>query len=350
MRFAKNKADRGRYNFLRSGLSSPPPPLSFPEGTEFTDTRAPYGLPELIAAIANRYGVSEAEVFLASGTSGTNFFLAGVLLSPGDEVVVEKPTYEVLHLLSRVFGATPVRWDRPWENRFVADPDQLLPLLGPRTRAVFLTNPHNPSGTVLPPAVLDALVEITTDRGIHLVIDEVYLDAVPGATPVRRLGGLAVSTASLTKVYGMGPLRIGWALAPPDLVGALNRFHDLASVSCSFPAQILAHQAFAHLETWRRRAHGVFQKNFPRVDQWVEETEGLTWIPPGGVVFGFPRLTCGVNAWDLYALLEREYDTLISPGRFFDGFEEHFRIGFGEDGEAWVEGLSRIGEAIRRLA
>ena len=87
----------------------------------------------------------------------------------------------------------------------------------------------------------------------------------------------------------------------------------------------------------------------PVVDRWVEETEGLEWSRPRGTPFGFPRLTGGGSSRDLFELLVREYDTLITPGRFFDGFDDHFRMGFAMDPETLTEGLSRIAEGIRRL-
>jgi aspartate/methionine/tyrosine aminotransferase len=262
--------------------------------------------------------------------------------------VVESPTYEILHKLPGLFGAKTVRWGRPRERGFLPDPESLIPLLTERTRGVFLTNPHNPSGAWLAPREIERLVRITSDRGVPLVVDEVYLDGVPDPVPARRFGGLAVSTASLTKVYGLGGLRIGWALAPVPLVEALHRFHDLATVNCAVPSQALARSAFASIESLRERAHAAFRENFPVVDRWVSETPGLSWSPPR-VVFGFPRWSATKSTWALYELLDREYETLIVPGRFFDGFEDHFRIGFGGELGELKEGLSRIAEGIVRL-
>jgi aspartate/methionine/tyrosine aminotransferase len=350
MHFAKTHQARGRFNFLSSGLPSlEPGAVEFPEGGLPLNEKNPHGSPALKKAVARHHGVGTEEVCLAPGTSGVNFFLAGTLLGPGDEAVVECPTYEVLHRLPGLFGADTVRWERPREGEFLPGPETLEPLLTDRTRAVFLTNPNNPSGAHIPLEAMETLARITTERGIYLVVDEVYLDLVPGARTVRSFGGLTVSTASLTKVYGLGGLRVGWALAPPDLVEALNRFHDLATVNCAVPSQALALQAFGTIGELGRRARARFSENFPVVDAWVRDTDGLSWAPPAGCVFGFPRLTSGASAWELFELLESEYETLVVPGRFFDGFEDHFRMGFGGGKAELEEGLERISDAIARL-
>ncbi len=350
MAFAKTYQGRGACNLICSGV----PPrssgsLPFQAKNLPLNSSEPYGLGDLKKAVAERHGVSEEEVFLSTGTSGVNFFLAAVLLGPGDEAVVESPAYPILALLPEVFGAHAVRWPRTPEDRYRPDPESLLPLLTERTRAVFLTDPHNPSGVKLRPRDLETLVGITGERDIPLVVDEVYLDAVEDASTVRRLGGATVSTSSLTKVYGLGGLRVGWALAPAAVVESLNRFQDLASVNPPVPSQALAAIAFGEIEVLRKTARDRFAENFPRVRQWVETTDGVTWVPPEGPLFAFPRLTGGVSGSDLFDLLVETYDTVIVPGRYFDGMDDHFRIGFGEEPGVVEEGLRRIGEAIRTL-
>jgi hypothetical protein len=350
MRFAKEVQFKGPFNLTGSGFPSlPPGALAIPSDKLALTIKEAYGVPSLIEAVARRYGVPAEEVCLAPGTSGVNFFLLGAILSPGDEIVVEQPAYEILWKLPALFGARAVRWRREPETGFRADPSTLLPLLGPRTKAVLITNPHNPSGAVVPPDDLARIARLTSERGIALVADEVYLDFVPGAAPARRLGGLAVSTASLTKAYGLGGLRVGWALAPAELVETLNRFHDLASVQLPSPSQAFALEAFARLDSLRSSVRARFLENFPAVDRWVRESGFLSWTPSQGTLFGFPRLTNGVDSTDLCDLLAREYGTYLVPGRFFDGMDDHFRVGFGGDPAVVAEGLARVTKAVRRL-
>jgi aspartate/methionine/tyrosine aminotransferase len=351
MRFAKEVQFKGPYNLTGSGFPSLPPgalPVAA-EKLPLTIKEA-YGVPSLIEAVARRYGVPPGEVCIAPGTSGVNFFLYGALLSPGDEIVVEQPTYEILWKLPALFGAKAVRWRREAASGFRADPETLAPLLNPRTRAVVITNPHNPSGAVIAPEDLARLARMTSDRGIALIADEVYLDFLPGATPLRRLGGLCVTTSSLTKAYGLGGLRVGWALAPAELVEALNRFHDLASVQIPSPSQVFAIEAFARLDALRAAARARFEANFPAVDRWVRESGFLSWTPPKGTLFGFPRIANGVEASALCDLLDREFGTYLVPGRFFDGMDDHFRVGFGGEPAVVAEGLSRVSKAMGRLA
>ncbi|MHC4781397.1 MAG: aminotransferase class I/II-fold pyridoxal phosphate-dependent enzyme, partial [Planctomycetota bacterium] len=271
LRFAKTHQAVGKFNFLSSGLPSlEAGDIPHPEDGLPINGKSCHGSPDLIRAVASHHGVPIDEVCLAPGTSGVNFFLAGVLLGPGDEAVVESPTYEILHKLPALFGATAVRWERPRDRGFRPTADSLIPLLTGRTRAIFITNPHNPSGVLLDKGELAVLSSLASERSAHLVVDEVYLDMVESPIPSRTLGGTTVSTASLTKVYGLGGLRIGWALAPPDIVHALNRFHDLATVNCSVPAQALALEALG------------LRLRLPQIILRCELVESAR-APPGGV-------------------------------------------------------------------
>src|SRR5262249_19041813 len=155
----------------------------------------------------------------AMGTSMANHLAMAALVSPGDEVLIERPAYEPLVALARYLGAHVTRFERPFESGFAVDPDIVAAALTPRTKLVVLTNLHNPSGAFTDEATLTRVGEAARSVGARVLVDEAYLDAVFDelARTALRLGPTFVVTGSLTKVYGLSGLRCGWILAETSL-------------------------------------------------------------------------------------------------------------------------------------
>ena len=208
---------------------------------------SPDGYPPLVEAIAARYGVGADNVATANGCSGANFLACAALLEPGDEVLVEKPFYDPMPAAARLLGASVITFERRFEDGYDVDADRVAAALTPRTRLVLLSNPHNPSGALARPESLAALAALASRRGIHVLVDEVYLDTVFADRPVpaATLSPALVSTNSLTKSYGLASLRCGWTLAAPDVTRRIRRARDLVDVWAPMPSDRLSVVAFA---------------------------------------------------------------------------------------------------------
>ena len=185
-------------------------------------------------AIAAHVDVPSSRVVTATGCSGANFLTIAALVGAGDDVLVEQPGYDPLVGACTLLGARVHRFGRPFNRRFGIDLDEVRSKLTLRTRLIIVTSPHNPSGVCLDHATLTGLVALADSAGAHLLVDEVYLDAVNLAAPASgqvlsatQLDGPIVVTNSLTKSYGLNGLRCGWAVAPPALVNRLWRVRDL---------------------------------------------------------------------------------------------------------------------------
>jgi aspartate/methionine/tyrosine aminotransferase len=351
MAWAKEIDRRPGIHLTRSGVDLPlPAELDLPAKPPRLKPQAPYGSPELKEALARRYGWRADGVFLSPGSSSGNYIVCAVLLGPGDEAVVEHPTYEVLAHLPILFGATVRRWHRTFEEDWQVDLASLARLLSPRTRLVILSNPHNPSGRALSQDRLERLAALCGERGVPVLVDEVYLDLAP--ENLRRsavtYAGRMMATNSLTKSFGLGGLRMGWTLAGPETVGELDAFQDLLSVINAEPSVDLATRALGRAEAWAEAHRRRVAENAALVEAWMETQPRLAWKRPD-VGFGFPRIMDGPGAADLARVLEKEYRTYIVPGGFFDGFADHFRLGFAADEGLLKKGLDNVSEALRRL-
>jgi aspartate/methionine/tyrosine aminotransferase len=309
-----------------------------------------YGYRPLLERLAAKAEVSLECVVHAEGTSMANHLAMAALLEPGDEVLIEEPTYEALLAVARYLGATIRRFPRTFESGFQVDPREIERSISPRTRLIVITNLHNPSGARTPDSALKIVGQIARSLGAHVLVDEVYLEACfdsPWQSAVH-LAPNFITTSSLTKAYGLTALRCGWVLAAPPLAERMWRINDLFGASSPFPADLLSVIALDRLPQIARRAKTLLDANRLLLKSFLDSRKDLLAIwPPAGSV-AFPQLTAGHADAFCQFLLEK-FETSVVPGRFFEA-PNHFRIGVGGETENVREGLVRVSAALDEFA
>lgn len=308
-----------------------------------------YGYAPLQERIAAKAGVSTECVVAATGTSMANHLAMAALVEPGDEVLIEEPTYEALLTAATYLGAKIRRFPRQFEGGFQVDPREVERAISPRTRLIVLTNLHNPSGARTPDATLRLVGEIARSLGGHVLVDEVYLEACfdqPWKTAFL-LGSNFIVTSSLTKAYGLSGLRCGWVLAAPLLAERMWRLNDLFGVIPAHAAERLSVIALDHLSEITARAKKLLDTNRAVLKGFLDTRKDLLAIWPEAGTIVFPQMTSGHG--DAFCQLLREkYETSVVPGRFFER-PDHIRIGIGGETATVMEGLARIGAALDRF-
>ena len=323
-----------------------------PGARDAVDITAPNdnGYAPLLKPIARHYGVAEDRVVSGHGCSGANFLTIAALVGPGDEVLIERPTYDPLIGACRLVGARIERFDRRFENGWRLDLDDLGARLTPRTRLIIVTSPHNPTGAVIDAATLVELGALARRAGACVLVDEVYLDGanfvVAGrGKPAATLDGPFISTSSLTKSYGLAGLRCGWAVAEPDLAVRIRRTRDVVDNAESAPADRLAAFAFASLPRVAERAAGLLVGNVRRAREFFAAHPQLELAEPPGASVVFPRLRGVDDASAFVHRLLTEQDVAVAPGHFFDA-PGHFRISLAGRPDALEAGLARLAAAL----
>jgi aspartate/methionine/tyrosine aminotransferase len=300
--------------------------------------------PKLREAIAKHAGVSVEQIVAADGTSMANFLAMAALISPGDEVLIEQPTYEPLVRAASFLGAEIKRFERKPSDEFRLDPAIMRSRVSEHTRLIVLTNLHNPSGALADEAELRAVA----DLGVRVLIDEVYLDsAVPPRPSAAHLGPEFVITNSLTKVYGLSGLRCGWILAEPELAERMWRLNDLFGVNQAHQAERLACIAFEQLGEVTGDRPAMLSANRALFNQFVASRVDLECMRAKHGITAFPRWLGG-DSDRVDTLLRERYDTAVVPGRWFD-MPDHFRIGLGIPTADLEQGLARLGAALDDL-
>jgi aspartate/methionine/tyrosine aminotransferase len=349
------------FNLMGSGISEPAEILWRLAAEYRTDADALFRGPNewghvaLARALADRYALAaEKEIQVTSGATAAYWLVCRALLTPGDRVLVEAPTYEPLRLAPTQLGAEVAPLPRLPESGYQLDLDELGRRMTPRTRLVVLTNLHNPSGAVLSDDTLRRAAGAATavNPDVTILVDETFHDFILDEQPsCARLGPAFVAINTLTKVYGLGFLRCGWVVAEPEIVGRVRRHWMAVAGIGSRLTEALATLAVAHIHRFETHWRGVLVDNRPLLGQnlgpLVEEGLLRGNVTPEGCIC-FPEV---VGCRDTEALTRQlaAESVYVVPGRFFE-HPGHVRLGFGGDTERLADGLARFAAAVRRLA
>jgi aspartate/methionine/tyrosine aminotransferase len=342
-----------RFNLASSGvLDYPLADLPVQIGNLEIGGTGPYGFKPLVERLAAKADVPEECVVSTLGTSMANYIALTALLHRGDEVLIERPTYDPLLAILDHIGAKVCRFDRRPEKGFRLGLGEFERRLTPQTRLVILCNLHNPSSTLTDDDTMRQVGEMAAKVGARVLVDEVYLETLFDR-PWRSSFHLAsnfIVTSSLTKAYGLSGIRCGWILAQPDLVQRMWQIVDFTYGSPVHPAELLSVIALDNLGRVRDRARSLLNTNRVLVNEFLAKHRELDCEPSRFGTTIFPRLKTG-QAAEFAATLRKEFETSVVPGDFFEQ-PHHFRIGFCGATEMVRCGLERVGaalEAFRKL-
>jgi histidinol-phosphate aminotransferase len=195
----------------------------------------------LRGALAEKLGVIKEMITLSNGCDNIIYMIGAAFINEGDEVIMAEPTFTIYETVTRIMGGRPV--PVPLKN-YTHDLEEMAQRIGPRTKLVFLCNPNNPTGTLVPGETLHWFLDYLGDTVI-LVLDEAYFDYVsekdyPEGTSLLRNDLNLIALKTFSKIYGLAGLRIGFAVAHGDLIGLLERVRDPFPVNRIAQAAALA--------------------------------------------------------------------------------------------------------------
>jgi len=314
------------------------------------------GIIELREHIAALYpGATPDNVLVTVGCAEANFITLQTLLEAGDEMVVMLPNYMQIWGIGHNFGFRVRAFHLKEERGWAPDLDELNEAVSEKTRLIAVCNPNNPTGYVLTPEEMDAIVAAAERAGAWLLADEVYSGAerlTDTQTPSfwgRYDRVLAMN--SLSKAYGLPGLRIGWVVGPADIVDEIWARHEYTTISTTMLANRLAAIALSPQVRPRliQRTRDYIRRGFSILDEWLESHEGtFTLVRPQAAAIAFARYHLDVNSTEFVERLMREKSVFIVPGDHF-GLDHHLRISFGLPPHYLQAGLDRIHELIVEL-
>jgi aspartate/methionine/tyrosine aminotransferase len=304
------------------------------------------GSRHLLATLSRRETVPEENILLSLGTSLANFIIWASMLKRGDEVLIEFPAYEPMFKVPAYLGAK-IRFCKRDPLDFSLSVSAIAENVSEKTRMIILTDSHNPSGSQITTEVLQYLKMLNQERHIAIFIDEVYGRFYRERSLFVDFPEFIV-TSSLSKFYGLGSLRIGWAFAPAAVVEKARNFSDFLTPEIPFPPLYLAHLLLEHplLSEWEQRIRQRIKANREIIGAYLNQTEFLScYIPRNGVLF-FPEVKSSVDINKFYDTLYKKYRMVVTEGRFFQ-MPRHFRMaGVCAPGKL-AQGLQRLEAALK---
>jgi aspartate/methionine/tyrosine aminotransferase len=297
-------------------------------------TEAP-GAPGLRRAIAGIYArVKPGDVLVLSCAEEGIFVLYHALLSAENHVIVETPCFESGLEVARSTGAQVSEWRRRPEDGWSHDLDGLEKLIQPNTKVLYITTPHNPTGLLMPKPIYESVMRLAGKHGITVFCDEVYRELEHD--PTTRLPAAcelyehAVSLGSMSKVYGLPGLRLGW-LATRD-AGILQRcleFRLYTTICNSAPSEFLSAVALRHRDVLVKRNLEIIRKNLALLDSFFERRADLfDWVRPDASPIGFVRFKAARDVQEFCDDVVRKSGVMLLPGGVYDE-ARHIRFGYG---------------------
>ena len=329
--------------------------------THYTSNSGTIELRRALAAHLQRlYGVSydpKTELLITVGASEALDLAMRATIDAGDEVIVHEPSY-VAYVPAILFaGGVAVHVATRFEDDFALDPAAVEAAITPRTKALFLGYPCNPTGAVLPDAVQEELARIAERHDLLVFSDEIYDRLAYGTYRHRAFSALpgmrerTILMGGFSKAYAMTGWRIGWVAAPAAIIEGMLKIHQYVIMTAPTVAQDAALIALVEGEPEVERMRAEYDRRRRLVVDGFNAM-GLETFEPRGAFYAFPRISStGLDA-DTFArrLLEEEHVAVIPGGAFGPSGAEHVRACYATSYERLVEALARIGRFVDRIS
>ena len=333
--------------------------LSLESGkTRYTANRGLEQLRREIASYMNRkYDMRYdplTEILVTVGGSEAIDMSLRALVCPGDEVVIPQPSYVCYEPLVRMAGGVPVILETTAENDFKVTPEQLTPLLSPRTKALILPYPCNPTGAIMERADLEALAGLLRGTDILVISDEIYSELTFGGKSHVSIGAIdgmkerCVIVNGLSKTYSMTGWRMGYACGPAPVMKQITKIHQYAIMCAPTTAQYAAIEALRHGDEAIRAMREEYDMRRRLMVSGFNRL-GLTCREPKGAFYAFPCIrSTGLSSDEFCERLLYSEKVAVVPGTAFGRSGEGFvRASYCYSPEHIREALTRIGRFLQ---
>jgi aspartate/methionine/tyrosine aminotransferase len=303
--------------------------------------------------IASLYkGAEEKNIVTTHGAIGANHLVLQTLLEPGDEAISVLPTYQQLYSIPESVGAKVKILPLNMENNFLPSLELLAEYMTDKVRVVCLNNPNNPSGSVMDRAYLEKIVQIVKPYGAYILCDEVYRGLVHEGenltVSIFDLYDKGISTSSMSKVFSLAGLRLGWIVAPEDVIEQIIKHRDYNTISCGVIDDYLAALTLQNKDKIFARSLEITRNNLAILDEWINNDPYFSYIKPKGGTTAFIKFNFDTSSKDFCLKLLEETGVFVVPGTAFDT-EGYMRIGYAYEPALLKTGLNKISEFTKAL-
>ena len=289
---------------------------------------------------------------ITHGAIGANALVYATLVEPGDRVISVLPTYQQHYSIPESLGADVQVHKLREENGFLPDLDEIERLITPNTKLIAITNPNNPTGSVMDRAMMQRVADMAARCGAYVLCDEVYrgVDQEGDELTVSMadLYERGISTGSMSKAFSLAGLRLGWIVGPKDLIHAVSIHRDYNTISVGMLDDHFASIALEHRDAILARNRAIVRENLAILDRWVAEEPAISYVKPKGGTVALLKYDFDMPSRDFCVRLLEAEGVMFTPGSALD-MEGYVRIGYANNRAVLEEGLPRVSRFLRTL-
>lgn len=321
------------------------------------------GLPELRRAIADylnrRFSLvydSKNEIIVTVGGSEAIDMAMRAIIDPGDEVIIPMPSYVCYEPMTQLLGAVPVTINTKSGNAFKLTAQELKKAITPRTKALILPFPNNPTGAVLDAEDVKEIAEVLKDTDIAVISDEIYAELTYGRrhVSIASVPGMrerTVLVSGVSKAYAMTGWRLGYIAAPKEITRQILKIHQYAIMCAPTASQFAAVEAFDNSDEDIEYMRAQYNRRRTMLLEGLE-TIGLPCFEPRGAFYVFPQVTqgCKLTSEEFCGRLLNENSLAIVPGTAFGDCGEGFaRLSYAYSVRHIAGALERLEDFVKKL-
>ena len=309
------------------------------------------GSPELRRGICSLYRTLTPEnVIPAHGAIGANHLVFYSLLRSSDNVVSVSPTYQQLYSIPESYGCEVRILKLRRENGFLPDLGELRTLVDGKTRLICVNNPNNPSGALMPNAMLHEIAEIAASAGAYVLCDEVYRGLNQEAVDTPSMADIypkGISVSSMSKIFSLAGLRMGWiATADGEALRLLMEHRDYNTISCGVLDDLFSSLALESAPAILERNRRIVRNNLALLDRWVADEPLIDYVKPAAGTTALLFYDLGVDSQTFCTELFRQTGVFLTPGACFD-MDRCVRIGYACAADVLEAGLKGLSGYLR---
>ena len=286
------------------------------------------------------------EVVPTHGAAGANHHVFCSLISPGDRVVSIMPTYQQLYSIPEAIGADVAVLHLRQENGYLPDLAELRALVTPETKMICINNPNNPTGALMSKELLGEIIDIARSVGAYIHCDEVYRHLTQRDEWCESIVDLyekGISVSSMSKVFSLAGIRMGWIAAHDEAARAAFLSHrDYNLISCGLFDDAVASIALRHSGKMLARNRAIVRENLAVLDAWIAEHPHFYYTKPQAGTTALVYYDYDIPSYEFCKRMYRESGAFVTPGDCFE--QPHsFRIGYASEKQTLIDGLAALG-------
>lgn len=294
--------------------------------------------------------VSVDNILTTNGAIGANFLALYTLIEPSDEVVAIVPTYQQHYSIPKSLGATVKKLTLEKVDDYLPNVKVLETMVSDKTKVICINSPNNPTGQVINEKLMNKIIKIAKKHDAYILCDEVYRHLTQADVYMPSIVDLyekGISTGSMSKVFSMAGLRLGWIVAPDEIIEKAYNIRHYNMISCGKIDEYIGSIALKYKDKILNRNKKIIRENLEILDSFVRNEKHLSYVKPVAGTTALLNYDMKIQSTEFCTNLMKEEGLMLVPGDCFH-MKHSFRIGYAFNPNELKEGLKVLKKYLRK--